>query len=72
VVIEQLNRSIEFNMEVNSCKFEMSYGIEKYETSQQLFGYQWGKVEALSLFGVASIRYVTTEYSRSTQSFRLY
>lgn len=34
-------------------------GIEKYQTSKQLFGYQWGQMEQISLFGVFRLRWVS-------------
>ncbi|XP_053400990.1 uncharacterized protein LOC123541000 [Mercenaria mercenaria] len=52
VGVEILNRTFKTQVNIDSCAHQITFAVEKYQHSKQLFNYTWGQTEHTWLFGV--------------------
>ncbi|XP_053398282.1 uncharacterized protein LOC128556671 [Mercenaria mercenaria] len=53
--LEILNRTFKTQVTIDSCAYQMTFAVENYKHSKQLFNYTWGKTEQMWLYGVVRI-----------------
>ena len=54
--VDTLKRNINYYVFVDTCKYQLTLGIEKLEFSASLFSYEWGREQTIGLFGVFKVR----------------
>ncbi|XP_052806223.1 uncharacterized protein LOC128235441 [Mya arenaria] len=59
--VEQLDRTILTEVELDHCNFELKFAIENYERNFQYSDFKFGTKGVLDLFGIFTIRYDVTD-----------
>ncbi|XP_060596420.1 uncharacterized protein LOC132750448 [Ruditapes philippinarum] len=52
VWVDQFNRSLKLQANIDTCAYEITLSIERYQYRKHLFNYTWGDIENIWLFGV--------------------